>query len=129
MDISVVIIELPFPPSSNTAYPTNRSGRGRHLSEKGAEWLSQAEWHIRVATVGKPMPPLPWHITFALWVPDNRVRDAMNYIKLPQDALCKVVGIDDKWTNIRSNTVVVCGVDKHTPRCVISIGAYNDITP
>lgn len=114
-----ITIILPFPPSSNTAYPSNQRG-GRHLSKIGAAWKKQAALIIRQATTDRDVPRA-FALEMILWLPDRRSRDIDNYIKLPKDALCECLDIDDDWTVIPSITVQGVGIDRSNPRCVLVI--------
>lgn len=114
-------IELPFPPSSNTAYPTGKTGK-RFLSTKGKKWYAEALPEIEFVLMGMDAPEkisMAFHFAF----PDNRARDLLNYVKLPQDAVCDILGVDDNHTIVPDMTLRSLGVDKHNPRCIVIISA------
>jgi Holliday junction resolvase RusA-like endonuclease len=112
-------IILPFPPSSNTAYPTNRRG-GRHLSQAGANWKTKAMWQIKGALLHHD-PPARFELHIRLWMPDNRRRDVDNYVKLAKDALCDALAVEDNWQRIPRLSVEACGVDRDNPRCELTL--------
>lgn len=117
-------IVLPFPPSANTAYPTNKNGR-RHLSKRGAEFKQEAGILARQALAGVEVREGTLvHMDFALWFPTNRAADVDNFQKLAKDVICEVLGIDDRWQVIPRLMVEARGVDKDNPRCEMLVTFY-----
>jgi crossover junction endodeoxyribonuclease RusA len=115
----MIRIELPFPPSSNTAYPGNGRLGGRHLSKKAKAWKDDAIMLCRLAVCHAP-PPERFNLTIGLWMPTKARRDVDNYIKLPKDALCAAWVIDDDWTRIPRVCVEHRGVVRGG-RCEIEV--------
>jgi Holliday junction resolvase RusA-like endonuclease len=118
-------VVLPFPPSTNTAYPSSARG-GRHLSKAGKTWLAEAAPLIEEALQGFDLPEQPRiEIELQLLMPDNRTRDLDNYIKLPKDAVCAELSVDDNHRTIPSLVLRSLGVrDKQRGEegyCVIVI--------
>jgi Holliday junction resolvase RusA-like endonuclease len=114
-------IELPFPPSSNTAYPTNRSG-GRRLGKKGRAWKEEAAQLLAIALRGYTVPDdKALIITMSAYLPDNRPRDLANHEKLPIDALCQHLHIDDNWQRVTGNAIHFAGIEPNNPRLVIEL--------
>jgi crossover junction endodeoxyribonuclease RusA len=112
------IYQLTLPPSSNTAYPTNQRGGGRHLSKAGREW-KRANAALFLPA---PSPPIQkYFVHIRLWFPDARRRDVGNYPKLIVDTLCEVWGIDDNWQVIPRLTVEAMGIDRERPRAELEI--------
>jgi crossover junction endodeoxyribonuclease RusA len=115
----MIRIELPFPPSSNTAYADNGRRGGRHLSKKAKAWQDEAIQLCRLA-VRHAAPPERFCLTIGLWLPTKARRDIDNYIKLPKDALCLAWGIDDDFSRIPRVCVEYRGVVKGG-RCVVEV--------
>jgi Holliday junction resolvase RusA-like endonuclease len=114
-------IELPFPPSSNTAYPTNRSG-GRRLGKKGRAWKEEAAQLLAIALRVYTVPDdKAIIITMYAYLPDNRPRDLANHEKLPIDALCGHLHIDDNWQRVVGNAIYFGGIEPDNPRLVIEL--------
>lgn len=84
---------VPFPPSSNTAYYTDRITNTRHLSEKGRAYKKE------VALLVRRYEKLFWssrlHVVYTLHCPDNRKRDIMNYEKVLTDCFSRWIFQDD----------------------------------
>jgi Holliday junction resolvase RusA-like endonuclease len=116
-----VQIELPFPPSANTAYPTNKRG-GRHLSKTGRTWKEEAAQLLAIALRGYTLPDdKALTITMYAYLPDNRPRDLANHEKLPIDALCEHLHIDDHWQRVTGNAIYFAGIEPDNPRLVIEL--------
>jgi Holliday junction resolvase RusA-like endonuclease len=114
-------IELPFPPSSNTAYPTDRSG-GRRLGKKGRVWKEEAAQLLAIALRGYTVPDdKAIIITMHAYLPNNALRDLANYEKLPIDALCEYLHIDDNWQRVTGNAIHFAGIEPDNPRLVIRL--------
>jgi crossover junction endodeoxyribonuclease RusA len=102
---------LPWPPSMNHLYPTNKLGR-RFLSKRGAayhEAVAVELLHQRI-----PRDRLDGRIALSLYLspPDKRRRDISNLVKCLEDALTSAgVWVDD------------CQVDDlHVRRCEVCEG-------
>jgi Holliday junction resolvase RusA-like endonuclease len=119
----MIRIELPSPPSSNTAYADNGRRGGRHLSKKAKAWQDKAVLLCRLA-VCHAAPPKAFNLTIGLWFPTKARRDIDNYIKLPKDALCSAWGIDDDFTRIPRVCVEFRGICKGG-RCVLEVEALD----
>ena len=89
-------LSLPYPPTLNTMYPSNKQGR-RFLSKKGRDYKND----VYAATleqhgIFKPLTG-PVRATVHLEVPDNRKRDLDNTFKAIFDALKNAnVYLDDQ---------------------------------
>ncbi len=88
-------IELDFPPSLNTMYPSSRNG-GRHLSKRGKAFKDNAYGMIlEQHGIFKPFTG-PIKVTIEVVPPDKRKRDLDNLIKPTLDALVNAnVMMDD----------------------------------
>ena len=87
-------IELPYPPTLNSCYPTNRSGR-RTLSTKGREFRVEVqarilEQHGIINTLKGLIK-----VTLMLVPPDKRRRDLDNVIKPVLDGLVHAGVMED----------------------------------
>jgi Holliday junction resolvase RusA-like endonuclease len=65
----------------------------------------------------------PARVVVVLYVPDRRVRDALNLAKCLCDALRGTVLTDDRWQCLREATFRVAGVDAERPRCEVEVAA------
>lgn len=81
-----MIFDLPYPPSLNTLYPTNRSGK-RVLSARGRAYKTNV--YAEILSQHKLFKPLtgPLRASVRLWVPDKRKRDLDNCFKAILDSL------------------------------------------
>jgi crossover junction endodeoxyribonuclease RusA len=119
----MIRIELPFPPSANTAYADNGRRGGRHLSKKAKAWQDEAILLCQ-ETVCHIKPPERFTLAVGLWMPTKARRDVDNYIKLPKDALCSAWGIDDDFTRIPRVVVEYRGIVRGG-RCVLEVEALD----
>lgn len=108
---------LPFPPSANTAYPTNANGK-RHLSKRGKAFKDEAGW-IAASTLRPIQGATCVNMYLYLYPPSHRKLDVDNYVKLPKDLICEVLQIDDDYTHVPSVSVRFCEVDSNNPRCTV----------
>ncbi len=107
-------IILPFPPSVNSMFGGG-SNQKRFPSKKYKEWLLACP---RLEPRGLSGVSL----LYQYWFPDNRERDAENYIKATSDFLVKQgVLKNDSWKDIVSMLILPMGVDKVNPRVEIFI--------
>ncbi len=74
-------VELPLPPTANSAYPTSWRTKRRYLSPAAKAWKVEAGWMIRVANPPRIRGPY----TFTVLIPLKARGDADGYVKLPQD--------------------------------------------
>jgi Holliday junction resolvase RusA-like endonuclease len=116
----LITITFDLPPSSNSAYPSNQHGGGRHLSKDGKVWKTTAKWQVEQTFRERDAPPR-FALIIRLWFPDFRRRDVDSFIKLIKDALCEALFIDDNWRVIPRLHVEAMGVDKLNPRCEVTI--------
>jgi len=79
-------LELPWPPTANTMFPTGKDGR-RHLSKRGRSY--RIEVYARVCEQTKRLKTLrgPLIVSVFLYPPDKRKRDIDNSFKALFDAL------------------------------------------
>jgi len=115
-------ITLPFPPSVNSLFGGG-SKQQRFHSKKYKEWLKACPYVS------------PWcfdriTLTYRYFFPDNRTRDAENYVKAASDFLVKARAIeDDCWACVSGGLhVLPCGIDRHNPRVEITIEDYDGQT-
>ena len=111
-------ITLPFPPSSNTAYPTARNGR-RIKSAKLKEWITSAP-KIDIKAPGFV------RIEYLLFFPDDRVRDGQNFLKVPLDYIVSEgVLKDDNRRILKGESWLDGGIDRENPRIELTIKSIN----
>jgi len=89
----MIHLSLPWPPSTNTVYPSTRWGR-RCLSDKGKAYHAAVQ--AAVAEAGFPSIDGPAAVWIQLFPPDRRRRDVGNHEKVLVDALvaCHVLADD-----------------------------------
>jgi Holliday junction resolvase RusA-like endonuclease len=108
-----------LPPSVNNLYPT-RGGR-RVKSEEYKQWIHDSGMHIlskkrTFKKKGYKMPEPPYKFELRLFFPDNRRRDASNYIKAVEDLVANMLGYDDKE---HVELYVAKRVNTSYPRCEV----------
>ncbi len=97
----MIALSLPYPPSMNTLYPSNRKTGRRFLSKRGTAYL--AAFRVAVAAAGKPVQPLSGRLGYRLhlYPPDARKRDLSNCLKAVEDCLTKCgVWVDDSQVDV-----------------------------
>ena len=112
-------ITAPLPPSLNNAYPSNKSGR-RFLSKEGSVYKQILALRVKQAAreQGFSVPEgARLSFTLRLYFPDRRRTDIDNRVKLPLDAVCAALSVDD--STVDSIQVTRGAVDKVAPRCTI----------
>ena len=79
-------LELPFPPTANTMFPSNKTGR-RFLSARGKAYRDEVYRRVLEAHgIFKPFTE-PVSVLVELYPPDNRKRDIDNSFKALFDSL------------------------------------------
>lgn len=83
----MIKLSLPYPPSLNTLYPTNRRTGCRFLSKRGTAYHSAVR--IALAALDLPSEPLSGRLGYRLHIypPDARKRDLSNLPKVIEDCL------------------------------------------
>ena len=84
---------VPFPPSSNTAYYTDKRTNTRHLSQKGRAYKKEVALLIR--HYENLFSTSRLHVVYTLHCPDKRKRDIMNFEKVLTDCFSKFIFADD----------------------------------
>lgn len=111
-------VTLPFPPSSNTVYPTIMRGRKpiRIKSAKLKKWIKDAP------SLSGFNAPNPCTVSYLIFFPDNRVRDGQNYMKVPLDYLVSEGVLDgDDRRYVKGEQWFDGGTDKINPRIELTI--------
>ena len=90
----MIVITLPFPPSTNNLFINGSKGRFR--SQKYADWIAEAGWELQRQRPPKIVGPVELVFCFQDGR-DKRKRDVTNLIKAPEDLLVKhgVIEADD----------------------------------
>lgn len=90
----MIVILLPFPPSTNNLFVNGL--RGRFPSQKYADWITEAGWELKRQRPSKTLGPVSLHFEFQSGR-DKRKRDITNLLKAPEDLLVKfgVIEADD----------------------------------
>ena len=82
-----ITLTLPWPPSVNHMYGTNRK-TGRRFLKPAARQFRDAVWLIaKKSCPGMAPIKSTCRLHIDLYPPDRRIRDTDNYFKAPQDAL------------------------------------------
>jgi Holliday junction resolvase RusA-like endonuclease len=90
----MIVITLPFPPSTNNLFIN--TSRGRIRSSKYDDWATEAGWELTRQRPGKSVGPVSLLFEFQS-NRDKRKRDITNLLKAPEDLLVKfgVIEADD----------------------------------
>lgn len=91
-----ISLVLPYPPSSNTLYPTGGDGR-RHLSKVGRAYHVDVASAVLVQWPRDVARPLTGRLAVSIWFypPDRRRRDVDNGVKIVHDALTRAGAWED----------------------------------
>ena len=86
----MITIALPWPPTVNSLYPSNKAGR-RFLSKKGAQYLKSVRLAAAACGAGLHGKTMTGRLAYrlSLWPPDRRIRDLSNHQKAVEDCLTK----------------------------------------
>lgn len=103
LDFQWVGWTIPWSPgiSVNHIY-TSRGSRGqRRMTDEASAWKDVAIAQVRGSLPSAPIPMAiisgcPLETAIVIFPPDKRKRDIDNLVKLPQDAVCAALGIDDR---------------------------------
>jgi len=109
------VFTFPFPPSDNTAYPTNFKTGRRYLSAKGKTYKET----IRMLMLGQEATDDYYTITLTLYPPDKRVRDVGNFDKLTLDAMTGLIYTDD--VQVKELHTYMKHRDKENPRAEVTV--------
>ena len=74
----MIKLELPFPPSVNSAYANGGNKRGRHKTAQYVDWIRLASTKVKESH-RRGMGP--YSLQICLERPDKRARDLGNYEK------------------------------------------------
>ena len=110
---------LPFPPSSNMAYPTVKRGKKlvRITSERMKEWLKFAPRLEEYPDIKTPV-----FVKYKMFFPDDRVRDGQSYLKPTLDYIVKQKVLeDDNRRIVKGEMWWDGGIDRENPRIEIEI--------
>lgn len=80
----MIRLQLPFPPSVNSAYANGGKKRGRHKTESYLGWIKLASTQVKD---GQRVGMGPYSLSICLERPDRRQRDLGNYEKVVSDFL------------------------------------------
>ena len=80
----MIKLELPFPPSVNSAYANGGNKRGRHKTAQYIDWIRLASTKVKE---GHRQGMGHYSLQIALESPDKRARDLGNYEKALSDFL------------------------------------------
>ena len=113
-----ITIALPFPPSSNTAYPTIVKGRKpiRIKSQKAKKWEAACPDYTDIE------PFKMCIISYKIFFPNDAICDGQSYLKLPLDYIVSQGIIeDDNRRILKGEQWVDGGIDRDNPRIEITI--------
>jgi hypothetical protein len=92
------------------------------LGKKGRAWKEEASQLLAISLRGYTVPDdKAIIITMYAFLPNNVLRDLANYEKLPIDALCEHLHIDDNWQRVVGNAIHFGGIAPNNPRLVIRL--------
>lgn len=108
--------ELPFPPTANNLFVNGKDGKGRFTSRSYRAWKKSAGTLAKAQARGKRISG-PYAMEISLVRPDERRRDASNYIKAVEDLLV--------WLGITAddceNQYVLARWVKKGPPCFVAV--------
>lgn len=90
----MIVVTLPFPPSTNNLFIN--TSRGRIRSSKYDQWATEAGWELLRQRPSKVAGPVSLTFEFQSGK-DKRKRDITNLLKAPEDLLVKhgIIEADD----------------------------------
>lgn len=90
----MIVVTLPFPPSTNNLFIN--TSRGRIRSSKYDQWATEAGWELLRQRPAKVIGPVSLTFEFQAGK-DKRKRDITNLLKAPEDLLVKhgIIEADD----------------------------------
>jgi hypothetical protein len=93
---------------------------GRLISKQHyREAKSRIRSMARLAVAGAAPAEIPLRLEAAVWLPDNRVHDVVNFAKIVHDGCSTVIYTDDRW--LYDARWYRAGVDVDAPRCELTI--------
>ena len=100
--MSKLTVSLPMPPTVNNMY-RNVPGKGRVLTQEARKWKDDAILLIRGSLQACNYPGSkgfgPWRaLTVTAFFATAAKRDLSNVLKVVEDAVCKALGVDDRYT-------------------------------
>ena len=119
-------VDLPFPPTANTLFPTGRNNR-RFKSPKYKAWIKSAETAFYQQFPHWLVDPVPTilgevHVVMHFGRPDKRRRDLANLEKATTDFIVNMGVIEDDcliqslfmmWSPIEGCHVAIRGIHEH----------------
>jgi Holliday junction resolvase RusA-like endonuclease len=93
-DGACLVAELPFPPSTNHLYFTDKYGK-RRLTKEGKLYKQNVQQHLMEQRAWKHCPRPPFELSLHYYLPDHSRRDLSNLIKAVEDALSTYLHYDD----------------------------------
>lgn len=116
-------ITLPLPPSVNHMYYNTRGG-GKHLTKKAESYIRTSKPLIDLAIEEQnwiKQSKSTWHyVDLTFFMPDRRIRDSHNMIKLLLDVMESTVYVNDYYAMPRIQSVEY---DPDNPRVEVVVQA------
>ncbi len=114
-------ITLPLPPSVNNMYVNTRGG-GRRLSKKSEDYIRRSRGLINLAIEEqrwiKQNDSTWYYVDLVFFMPDRRIRDSHNMLKLLLDVMQGIVYSNDYYAMPRIQSVEY---DTENPRVEVSV--------
>lgn len=114
-------ITLPLPPSVNNMYVNTRGG-GRRLSKKSEDYIRRSRGLINLAIEEqrwiKQNDSTWYYVDLVFFMPDRRIRDSHNMLKLLLDVMQGIVYSNDYYAMPRIQSVEY---DMENPRVEVSV--------
>ncbi len=111
-----LVAELPFPPSTNNLYFTDKFGK-RRITKEGKHYKLNVQQCLVEQRAWKYCPRPPFELGLYYWLPDKRRRDLSNLIKAVEDALGTYLHYDDSCHHALH--LYRAGFDRDNPRVVV----------
>lgn len=114
-------LSLPLPPSVNHMYYNTRNG-GKHLTKRAEDYIRQSRALINLAIEEqkwyKQEGSIWYYVDLVFFMPDRRIRDSHNLLKLLLDVMEGVIYDNDYYAMPRIQSVEY---DTQNPRAEIFI--------
>lgn len=117
--MSLTIVVPGLPPSVNHAFVQHRQG-GRGLKDEAKEYQEWARLAALEAAQGWKWNGSWLRLAFKWYVPDSRMRDSSNVVKVLEDGIAQGIGVNDRWFLW---CIDVPELDRTNPRSVVTVSA------
>lgn len=119
-------LTVPVPPSTNGAYLNSYGGKyGRKLTPRGRAYKADVLHLANAAGVQRMSIEPPYALMMLFYFPDNKRRDASNFVKIAEDALMEAIGGDD--TDV-TQLLLQKRIDRSNPRVEVRLRTHDSVS-